>query len=113
VGVADFGERKEAGEDGIAHDTMSYSIPEIQRITRVAAQIALSSNPPLPIHSIDKANVLACSRLWRKTVTEMIEKDYPTLKLDHILVDSAAMVMVSAPRKLNGVILTENLFGDM
>jgi 3-isopropylmalate dehydrogenase len=67
----------------------------------------------MPIHSIDKANVLACSRLWRKTVTEMIEKDYPQLTLDHVLVDSAAMVMVSAPRKLNGVILTENLFGDM
>jgi 3-isopropylmalate dehydrogenase len=67
----------------------------------------------MPIHSIDKANVLACSRLWRKTVTEMIEKEYPQLTLDHVLVDSAAMVMVSAPRKLNGVILTENLFGDM
>lgn len=92
---------------------MAYTKSEIERITRVAAQIALASNPPLPIHSIDKANVLACSRLWRKTVTDLIKEEYPQLTLDHTLVDSAAMVIVSAPRKLNGVILTENLFGDM
>lgn len=111
--TTDFGERKEANEDGIATDMMAYSRPEIERITRVAAQIALSTTPPMPIHSIDKANVLACSRLWRKTVTNLLGKEYPQIALDHILVDSAAMVMVSAPRKLNGVILTENLFGDM
>jgi len=113
IGGIYFGERKEAGEEGVATDLMSYSIPEIQRITKVAAQIALSTNPPMPIHSIDKANVLACSRLWRKTVTEMIEKEYPQLELDHVLGDSAAVVMVSAPRELNGAILTENLFGDI
>jgi 3-isopropylmalate dehydrogenase len=56
---------------------------------------------------------LATSRLWRKTVTELMEKEYPQLKLDHVLVDSAAMIMIANPRKLNGVILTENLFGDM
>jgi 3-isopropylmalate dehydrogenase len=57
--------------------------------------------------------VLATSRLWRKTVTEVMARDYPHLKLEHQLVDSAAMIMVANPRKLNGVLLTENMFGDM
>jgi 3-isopropylmalate dehydrogenase len=92
---------------------MVYSVSEVERITRVAATIALSATPPLEIHSIDKANVLACSRLWRKVVTETLAKEFPQIKLDHHLVDSAAMLIVANPRKLNGVILTENLFGDM
>ena len=116
IGGAYFGERKELGaspSEDSAWDTMIYSIPEVQRITRVAAQVALSANPPLPIHSIDKANVLASSRLWRKVATETLQNEFPQLKLDHHLVDSASMLIVSNPRKLNGVILTENLFGDM
>ena len=51
--------------------------------------------------------------LWRKVVSETLEKEYPNLRFDHQLVDSAAMIMVASPRKLNGVILTENMFGDM
>ncbi|KAI3615324.1 3-isopropylmalate dehydrogenase [Moniliophthora roreri] len=116
IGGLYFGKRKEASAEpdvGTAYDTMIYSEAEIQRITRVAAQIALAVDPPLEIHSIDKANVLASSRLWRKTVTETLQKEYPQLKFDHNLVDSAAMVMVASPRKLNGVIVTENLFGDI
>ena len=116
IGGVYFGNRKEQGvspDEDTAWDTMIYSVSEVQRITRVAAQIALSANPPLEIHSIDKANVLASSRLWRKVVTETLTKEYPQIKFDHHLVDSAAMVIVSNPRKLNGVILTENLFGDM
>jgi len=116
IGGVYFGARKEQGvlpDEDTAWDTMIYSISEVQRITRVAAQIALSANPPLEIHSIDKANVLASSRLWRKVVTETLTKEYPQIKFDHHLVDSAAMVIVSNPRKLNGVILTENLFGDI
>lgn len=92
---------------------MKYSVGEVKRITRVAAQIALASNPPMPLHSIDKANVLASSRLWRKVVTETIAEEFPSIQLDHQLVDSAAMIIVASPRKLNGVVLTENLFGDM
>ncbi|KAF9057940.1 3-isopropylmalate dehydrogenase [Panaeolus papilionaceus] len=116
IGGVYFGARKEQNVDpdpNVAWDTMIYSVEEVQRITRVAAQIALAANPPLEIHSIDKANVLASSRLWRKVVTETLTAEYPQLKLDHNLVDSAAMVMVSNPKKLNGVILTENLFGDI
>lgn len=116
IGGAYFGPRKEQNVEpnvDAAWDTMIYSVAEVQRITRVAAQIALSANPPLEIHSIDKANVLASSRLWRKVVTETLTNEYPQIKFDHQLVDSAAMVIVANPKKLNGVILTENLFGDM
>lgn len=116
IGGAYFGARKEQNVEpdlDTAWDTMIYSVSEVQRITRVAAQIALAANPPLTIHSIDKANVLASSRLWRKVVTETLTSEYPQLKFDHQLVDSAAMIIVASPKKLNGVILTENLFGDM
>ncbi|KAF9481828.1 3-isopropylmalate dehydrogenase [Pholiota conissans] len=116
IGGAYFGARKEQNTEpqpDVAWDTMIYSVSEVQRITRVAAQIALAASPPLAIHSIDKANVLASSRLWRKVVTETLTEEYPQLKLDHQLVDSAAMIIVANPKKLNGVILTENLFGDI
>ncbi|KAG6880160.1 3-isopropylmalate dehydrogenase [Termitomyces sp. T32_za158] len=116
IGGAYFGTRKEQGvapDVDTAWDTTVYSVAEVERITRVAAQIALTANPPLEIHSVDKANVLASSRLWRKTVTELLTKEYPQIKFHHQLVDSAAMLITAAPRKLNGVILTENLFGDI
>jgi 3-isopropylmalate dehydrogenase len=116
IGGVYFGQRKEQGvapEENVAWDTMIYSVEEVQRITRVAAQIAITSDPPLPIHSVDKANVLASSRLWRRVVTETLQSEYPQIKLEHHLVDSAAMFIVSNPRRLNGVVLTENLFGDM
>lgn len=115
-----YGERKEAdldtpGGDGEASDMMVYNRADVQRITRLAAYLALQSNPPMKVHSIDKANVLATSRLWRKVTTETIEKEFAGkgIELDHQLVDSAAMIMVSNPRKLNGVVLTENMFGDI
>ena len=116
IGGLYFGERKEQDAEPkpeAAWDTMIYSVEEVKRITRVAAKIALAANPPLPIISVDKANVLASSRLWRRVVTECLKEEFPQLKLEHQLVDSAAMIIVANPKKLNGVILTENMFGDM
>jgi len=90
-----------------------YSRAEIQRITRLAGTLAMQSTPPLPLWSLDKANVLATSRLWRKTVQETVDKEFPQLKVQHQLIDSAAMLMVKNPRALNGVVVTSNLFGDI
>ncbi|KAK3174432.1 hypothetical protein OEA41_001678 [Lepraria neglecta] len=109
-----FGERKEEeNNDGYAWDTEPYSRTEIERITRLAAHLALKSDPPMKIWSLDKANVLATSRLWRKVVSEVMAKEYPQLELGHHLIDSAAMLMVRDPRALNGVVVTSNLFGDI
>ena len=108
-----FGERKEDDGTGQALDTEPYSRAEIERITRLGAHLALQHNPPLPVWSLDKANVLATSRLWRKTVSEVMAKEFPQLQIGHHLIDSAAMLMVKDPRKLNGIIITSNLFGDI
>jgi len=108
-----FGEKKEDDGSGYAYDVEPYSRPEIERITRLAAYLALQENPPAPVWSLDKANVLATSRLWRKVVTEVMEKEFPQLKYGHHLIDSAAMLMVKNPRALNGIIVTSNLFGDI
>ena len=62
---------------------------------------------------MDKANVLATSRLWRKVVSELMAKEFPQLEVGHQLIDSAAMLMVKDPRSLNGVVVTSNLFGDI
>ena len=82
-------------------------------MTRLAAHLAMATEPPLKVWSLDKANVLATSRLWRKVVSEVMEKEFPQLQLGHQLIDSAAMLMVKDPRALNGVIVTSNLFGDI
>jgi 3-isopropylmalate dehydrogenase len=108
-----FGERKEDTGDGYAYDTEPYSKEEVVRITRLAAHLALQEDPPLPVWSLDKANVLATSRLWRKTVTEVLTNEFPQLKFGHHLIDSAAMLMVKNPRALNGIVVTSNLFGDI
>ncbi|KZF24067.1 3-isopropylmalate dehydrogenase Leu2A [Xylona heveae TC161] len=108
-----FGERKEDDGSGHAYDTEPYSRAEIERITRLAGHLALQHDPPLPVWSLDKANVLATSRLWRKVVSEIMAKEFPQLKVGHQLIDSAAMIMVKNPRALNGIIVTSNLFGDI
>lgn len=111
-----FGDRVEAdytAADPVATDTERYSVSEITRIARMAGFLAMQNDPPLPVFSLDKANVLASSRLWRKTVTELFAKEFPKIKLEHQLIDSAAMILVKNPRQLNGVVITTNMFGDI
>ncbi|KAL8945557.1 MAG: hypothetical protein Q9222_007908 [Ikaeria aurantiellina] len=108
-----FGDRKEDDGDGTAYDTEPYSRMEIERVTRLAAYIALARDPPAKVWSLDKANVLATSRLWRKVVSEVMSQEFPQLEIGHQLIDSAAMLMVKDPRALNGVVVTSNLFGDI
>ncbi|TPX14799.1 uncharacterized protein E0L32_005194 [Thyridium curvatum] len=108
-----FGDRKEDDGSGYALDTEPYSRAEIERIARLGGFLALAQDPPAAVWSLDKANVLATSRLWRKTVTDVFAREFPQLKLGHQLIDSAAMLMVKNPRALNGVVITSNLFGDI
>jgi 3-isopropylmalate dehydrogenase len=93
----------------IAINTMRYGEDEIERIARVAFELAMKRRRKLL--SVDKANVLECSRLWREVVTRL-GKDYPEVKLGHQYVDSAAMLLVQRPAEFD-VILTENMFGDI
>lgn len=96
-------------EEKKARDINDYSYEEVERIIRKAFEIARSRRKILT--SIDKQNVLATSKLWRK-VAEEVAKDFPDVTLDHQLVDSAAMLMITDPSKFD-VIVTENLFGDI
>ena len=112
LGGAYFGQpRSIEGNAGsrVAINTMRYTEPEIERIARVAFDLAQKRRKK--VLSVDKANVLECSRLWRDVVTR-IAKDYPDVKLTHQYVDSAAMLLVQRPRDFD-VILTENMFGDI
>src|SRR5438876_2096314 len=106
-----FGDRSTTGEVGkrSAVDTMSYSESEIERISRIAFHLA--SKRRKRITSVDKANVLDCSRLWREVVTR-VAQDFSDVRLSHMYVDSAAMALVSRPADFD-VILTENMFGDI
>ncbi|KAH7468220.1 putative aconitate hydratase [Fusarium oxysporum f. sp. matthiolae] len=113
TGGAYYGEKQEAGEDGESYDTTSYSRSTIERLARLAGTYAMHFNPSKRVHSVDKANVMATSRLWRSVVTEVFSNEYPQVQLDHVLVDNAAMILSSDPQKMNGIILTENMFGDI
>ncbi|KAF2124855.1 3-isopropylmalate dehydrogenase [Dothidotthia symphoricarpi CBS 119687] len=108
-----FGERKEEDGDGHAWDTEPYSVHEIERVVRLAGSLASVEDPPVPVWSLDKANVLATSRLWRKTFERIMKDEFPNLKSGTHLIDSAAMLMIKNPRALNGVVVTSNLFGDI
>jgi 3-isopropylmalate dehydrogenase len=106
----------ESGRDGdSAHDTCEYSVAEIERIARVGFEVARrradSGDREPRVTSVDKANVLETSRLWREVVGR-VAGEYPDVALDHLLVDNAAMQLVSRPAEFD-VILTENLFGDI
>ena len=103
-----FGEKKKTDES--ASDICEYSRIEIERITRVAANIAQSRRKK--ITSVDKANVMATSQLWRSTTTELIANEYGELELEHIFIDAVTMHLLSRPADFD-VILTDNLFGDI
>lgn len=93
----------------VAYDIEIYSEPEIERIARTAFDMAMKRNRR--VTSVDKANVLDSSRLWRKVVTE-VSKDYPEVSLDHMYVDNAAMQLIRDPGHFD-VIVTSNMFGDI
>ncbi len=106
-----FGERGRTREDGLeaAFDTEKYNTGEIERIARIA--FAAAGKRRGVVTSVDKANVLESSRLWREVVTR-VSKDYPGIALNHLYVDNAAMQLVRNPGQFD-VIVTSNLFGDI
>jgi 3-isopropylmalate dehydrogenase len=107
TGGAYFGEKVEGEEE--ASDLSVYTREEVERVARVAFEAAEGRNGW--VTSVDKANVLATSRLWR-AVVEDIKGEYPDVRLDHVLVDAAAMFLIRDPKRFD-VMLTENLFGDI
>ncbi len=100
-----FGEKTRTADS--ATDVCSYTTAEIERIARVAFGAARAK-----VTSVDKANVLETSRLWREVVGELHSREFPHVQLEHVLVDNAAMQLVAAPRHFD-TILTENMFGDI
>lgn len=106
-----FGERKTVEENGVlkAYDSLTYDENEIRRIAKQGFEIAMKRRKN--VISVDKANVLDSSRLWRKVVEE-VAKEYPEVTLTHMLVDNCAMQLVKDPKQFD-VILTENMFGDI
>ena len=104
-----FGPRQEQGDGDVAHDTLVYSTAEVERVARVALRAARGRSGKLA--SIDKANVLASMRLWRRAVTE-VAGAYPDVEVTHHLVDAFAMQLMRSPKDYD-VILAGNLFGDI
>ena len=103
-----FGKRGRTASD--AFDTCEYSVGEIERISRLAGELATVRR--CKVTSVDKANVLDTSRLWRETVDRLFASEYPEVELEHVYVDAAAMYLMSRPADFD-VILTENMFGDI
>jgi 3-isopropylmalate dehydrogenase len=104
-----FGDR--GRRDGVAHDTCVYSVHEIERIAELAFRIAGSPGRRGRVVSVDKANILETSRLWRETV-ERVAARHGGVRLEHMLVDNAAMQLIARPGDFD-VLLTENMFGDI
>ena len=108
-----FGEKRRERLDGgeeRATDVCIYTTAEIERVVRVAAELARTRRGKLT--SVDKANVLETSRLWRRTATRVVRDEYPDLALEHLLVDACAMHLLRRPADFD-VIVTENMFGDI
>ena len=105
-----FGTHERAADGKSARDVMGYSVEEIERIARTAFEAARKRRGK--VTSVDKANVLETSKLWRETVTRLHAAEYADVELEHMYVDNAAMQLVRAPRRFD-VILTENMFGDI
>lgn len=103
-----FGKKTRSETD--ATDECRYTVDEIQRIVHVAAHLARGRSGR--IVSVDKANVLETSRLWRQVTTRLMAEEYPDIELEHMLVDAAAMHLLSRPASFD-VLLTENMFGDI
>ncbi|KAJ5585779.1 hypothetical protein N7450_005566 [Penicillium hetheringtonii] len=119
-GGAYFGAKEEQRDTG--SDLWIYTRPEIERCARVSAALAshfgragdwTASSGPAVVWNVDKANVLASSRVWRKVTHETFEKEFPGLELRDQLADSMAMFMVRSPTRFNGIIHTDNTFGDI
>ena len=107
-----FGDKRleRSGGGEVATDVCTYTTAEIERVTRVAAELARARRGRLA--SVDKANVLETSRLWRRTVARVVADEYADVELTHVLVDTCAMQLVQRPAQFD-VILTENMFGDI
>ncbi|MGL4772858.1 MAG: 3-isopropylmalate dehydrogenase [Clostridium sp.] len=106
-----FGERGKEDQNGVpaAYDTERYNEVEVRRIAKIGFESAMKRNKKLT--SVDKANILESSRLWRRVVEE-VAKDYPEVELNHMYVDNAAMQLVRDPKQFD-VIVTSNMFGDI
>jgi len=104
-----FGERGRREGGTVAFDTMIYSVPEIERVLRVAFELAAKRRKH--VTSVDKANVLESSRLWRETA-ERVAQEYPAITFENLLVDSCAMHLIRHPASFD-VIVTANMFGDI
>ena len=104
-----FGKREKAEDGSWASDEEKYSVEEVKRIGKIAFETAMLRDKKLV--SVDKANVLESSRLWRKTITEM-SAEYPEVQLSHMYVDNAAMQLAINPAQFD-VIVTSNIFGDI
>jgi 3-isopropylmalate dehydrogenase len=104
-----FGERGRRENGNVAYDTMTYSVPEIERVLRRAFELARKRRKQ--VTSVDKANVLESSRLWRETAMR-VAQEYPDVAYDNLLVDSCAMYLIRRPTSFD-VIVTGNMFGDI
>jgi 3-isopropylmalate dehydrogenase len=108
IGGIYFGEKEKT--DDYAKDVCEYSASEIERIVKVAADLSIKRKSKLT--SVDKANVMATSQLWRSVTNSILETNYPDIEIEHLLVDAATMHLLSRPSDFD-VIVAENLFGDI